>query len=336
MAHLFTNHALHIRKYVTAACTIAAACIQAVCTQQNHHNSRHFNKNITATWLAIFQHKYYSNPKNKDRNAYLYGGWREFVEDNHLNVGDVCVFELIKLPEILMKVVINLLVENTSKACDSLAFGSIDSRVNTRSLVSDAEPTCQQSLCPSSSGESKDLTDSYIETLDDSPLDQETKKLTPRSIQPCELKYSAEDDSGRTSGAQRCLKPDPVYQKQRACIGGGAFRTSNSSFSVVIHPSYVGSCSALHIPKEFGKRYLKNSGEMMLRIEDGKTWTVEYERRARNKGRKAEFKSNSWGQFTIDNELEVGDVCVFELINENGNLLEVAFRKLYSSKLINY
>ncbi|MBA0786856.1 hypothetical protein Gotri_025349, partial [Gossypium trilobum] len=216
-------------------------------------------------------------------------------------------------------------------------FGSIDSRVNTRSLVSDVEPNCQQSLYPSSSGESKDLTDSYIETLDDSPLDQETKKLTPWSIQPCELKYSAEDDSGRKSGSRRCLKPDPVYQKQRACIGGGAFRTSNSSFSVVIHPSYVGSCSALHIPKEFGKRYLKKRGEMMLRIEDGRTWTVEYERRARNKGRKAEFKSNSWGQFTIDNELEVGDVCVFELINENGNLLEVAIHcKLYSSKLINY
>ncbi|MBA0688369.1 hypothetical protein Goari_006162, partial [Gossypium aridum] len=181
-----------------------------------------------------------------------------------------------------MKVVINLLVENTSKACDSLAFGSIDRRVNTRSLVSDAEPNCQQRLCPSSFGESKDLTDSYIETLDDSPLDQETKKLTPRS----ELKYSAEDDSGRKSGARRCLKPDP------------------------------------HVPKEFGKRYLKKSGEMMLRIEDGRTWTVEYERRARNKGRKAEFKSNNWGQFAIDNELEVGDVCVFELINENGNLLE--------------
>ncbi|XP_017635907.1 uncharacterized protein LOC108477959 [Gossypium arboreum] len=141
-----------------------------------------------------------------------------------------------------------------------------------------------------SSGESKDLTDSYIETLDDSPLDQETKKkLTSRSIQPCELKYFAENDSGRKSGARRCLKPDP------------------------------------HIAEEFGKRYLKKSGEMILRIEDGRTWTVEYERRAGNKGRKAEFKSNSWGQFAIDNELEVGDVCVFELINENGNLLEVPF-----------
>ncbi|MBA0862929.1 hypothetical protein Goshw_014392 [Gossypium schwendimanii] len=165
--------------------------------------------------------------KSNDKPAFM-----EFVEDNHLNVSDVCVFELIKLPEILMKVVINLLVENTSKACDSLAFGSIDSRVNTRSLVSDAEPNCQQRLCPSSFGESKDLTDSYIETLDDSPLDQETKK-----------KFDTPD--GRKSGARRCLKPDPVYQKQRACIGGGAFRTSNSSFSVVIHPSYVGSCSAL-------------------------------------------------------------------------------------------
>ncbi|KAG4169143.1 hypothetical protein ERO13_A12G068001v2, partial [Gossypium hirsutum] len=288
-------------------CTIVVACIQAVCTQQNHHSRMHFNKNVIATW-----------------NACLYGGWREFVQDNQLNVGDVCVFELIKHPEILMKVVINLLVKNRSKACYSLdvllvliivtTFESIDSQVNTRSLVSYAEPDCQQSLCVSSSGESKDLTDSYIETLDDSPLDQETKKkLTSRSIQPCELKYFAENDSGRKLELQ--IPP----------------------FSVVIHPSYFGSCISLHIVEEFGKRYLKKSGEMILRIEDGRTWTVEYERRAGNKGRKTEFKSNSWGQFAIDNELEVGDVCVFELINENGNLLEVAIhRKLYSSKLINY
>ncbi|MBA0655607.1 hypothetical protein Goklo_008075, partial [Gossypium klotzschianum] len=189
------------------------------------------------------------------------------------------------------------------------------SRVKNRILVSDAEPNCQHS--PSSSRESKDLTDSHIKTLDDSPLDQKTeKKLT-----------SSKGNSGRKSGARRCLKPDPVYQKQRACTGGGAFRTSNPSFSVVIHPSHVGSCSTVHIPEEFGKRYLKKSGEMMLRVADGRSWNVEYERRGRSKGRKAVFGGKSWGQFAMDNELEVGDVCVFELMNENGNLLEVVIHR---------
>ncbi|MFQ6659100.1 hypothetical protein Gotur_028115 [Gossypium turneri] len=66
---------------------------------------------------------------------------------------------------------------------------------------------------------------------------------------------------------------------------------------------------------------------MMLRVADGRSWNVEYERRGRSKGRKAVFGGKSWGQFAMDNELEVGDVCVFELMNENGNLLEVVIHR---------
>ncbi|TYI48493.1 hypothetical protein E1A91_D13G252800v1 [Gossypium mustelinum] len=238
---------------------------------------------------------------NKKPNAHLYGGWREFVEDNHLNVGDICVFELIKYPEILMKVQIYPGVKNASKARGQQSFGSIVSRVKNRILVSDAEPNCQQS--PSSSRDSKDLTDSHIKTLDDSPLDQKTKKkLTRSSVQPCKmtrtslsgsiqakgikhekgkslnfqystqelgggLKNSAKGDSGKKSGARRCLKPDPVYQKQRACTGGGAFRTSNPSFSVVIHPSHVRSCSTVYIKLEFAYNVLLVNYE--LQFENG-------------------------------------------------------------------
>nr|KJB48491.1 hypothetical protein B456_008G071600 [Gossypium raimondii]KJB48493.1 hypothetical protein B456_008G071600 [Gossypium raimondii] len=235
------------------------------------------------TWHAKL---YY--PANKKPNAHLYGGWREFVEDNHLNVGDICVFELIKYPEILMK---------------------------TRSSVQHCKMT-RTSL--SGSIQAKGIKHEKGKSLN---FQYSTEELGGG------LKNSAKGDSGRKSGARRCLKPDPVYQKRRACTGGGAFRTSNPSFSVVIHPSHVGSCSTVHIPEEFGKRYLKKSGEMMLRVADGRSWNVEYERRGRSKGRKAVFGGKSWGQFAMDNELEVGDVCVFELMNENGNLLEVVIHR---------
>lgn len=36
----------------------------------------------------------------------LYSGWKIFVQDNQLKLGDVCVFVLIKSPGILLKVVI--------------------------------------------------------------------------------------------------------------------------------------------------------------------------------------------------------------------------------------
>ncbi|KAK8993051.1 hypothetical protein V6N11_049107 [Hibiscus sabdariffa] len=127
----------------------------------------------------IWHAKYYSNSKYKNMLARIYGGWRAFVEDNHLRAGDICVFELIKHSgsEISMEVVIYPTVENTSKACKQPAHGSTAGRVKTRSLASGTEPNCQQS-------QFEDLTDSDIEILDDSPVKQKTKKLASSSTQP--------------------------------------------------------------------------------------------------------------------------------------------------------
>ncbi|GMI68861.1 REPRODUCTIVE MERISTEM 39, REDUCED VERNALIZATION RESPONSE 1 [Hibiscus trionum] len=321
------------------------------------------------TWPA----KYRRNADSKTLQPVLYCGWQAFVEDNHLGVGDMCVFELIKHPEILMKVTIYHVVENASKACSSLARGSMAKRVKTRSLVSDTEPTCQQSPCPSGSKKFKDPTDSYIEILDDSPLNQKTrKKLTSPCFQPCnvmrtnssgsiqakgiklkkekksmnsqyikkelwgELKYSAKDGSGRMSRCRRYLKPDLMGQnkikpstpteKQGACIGASDFTTSNPSFSVVMRPAYVNSCTHLHIPWGFAERYL-NNGEIILRVPDGRTWTVVCEIITANELRRARFHSSSWRPFVIGNELKVGDVCIFELTKDNGNLLEVVIHR---------
>ncbi|KAK8619133.1 hypothetical protein V6N13_133100 [Hibiscus sabdariffa] len=133
------------------------------------------------TWLA----KYFCNPKYKNLKACLYGGWREFVEDNHIGVGDICIFELMKHPEIFMKVVIYPVAENTRKPCKQLAHRSIAGRVKTRSLVGDTEPNCQRGPCSSSSRDFKDSNDLYIEILDDSPLNRKTKKKsTSPSFQP--------------------------------------------------------------------------------------------------------------------------------------------------------
>ncbi|KAK8608736.1 hypothetical protein V6N13_024149 [Hibiscus sabdariffa] len=114
--------------------------------------------------------------------AHIYGGWRAFVEDNHLRAGDICVFELIKHSEseISMEVVIYPAAGNTSKACKQPARGSIAGRVKTRSLASGTEPNRHQS-------QFEDLTDSDIEILDDSPVNQRTKKLASSTTQPCKM-----------------------------------------------------------------------------------------------------------------------------------------------------
>ncbi|KAE8704816.1 hypothetical protein F3Y22_tig00110437pilonHSYRG00056 [Hibiscus syriacus] len=240
----------------------------------------------------------------------------------------------------LMKMIIY-----ASKSCRQWTHGSTANRVKTRRMVSDTKPTCQQSPCPSSSRKFKDPTDAYIEILDDSPLNQKTKKKLKSPLTPTE--------------------------KQRACMGASNFRTSNPSFSVVMHTAYVNSCThlvrfllnplfipllnpslangfsiipqmnqecqgrklrririiamtnreGLIIPDEFADRYLKNSGEIIL--PDGRTWTVEYGRITTDERRKAVFGRSSWEAFVMANELKEGDVCIFQHIKDNDNLLEV-------------
>lgn len=45
-------------------------------------------------------------------SAKLSKGWPEFVRDNLLEEGDVCIFELIKMEEIVLKVTIFRIVED--------------------------------------------------------------------------------------------------------------------------------------------------------------------------------------------------------------------------------
>ncbi|XVF59513.1 hypothetical protein PTKIN_Ptkin07bG0281800 [Pterospermum kingtungense] len=205
------------------------------------------------TWPA----EYFCDVESTKPNAYLLGGWRAFAEDNNLNVSDVCVFELVKYPEILMKVVIypSPIVENASKACRLPDNESIANRVKTRSSVSNR--------CPSSSTgfkepkiEENENSHSHMEILDDYSVNQTTKKKLPSAFfDPCkmmrtnpsgsneakgiklekqkkslnelegEFNYLRKDNIRGIPGAPRCLKPDLIgrmqpltrTEKERAC-----------------------------------------------------------------------------------------------------------------------
>ncbi|XP_039003755.1 B3 domain-containing transcription factor VRN1-like [Hibiscus syriacus] len=61
------------------------------------------NLTLSNSAEKIWPVKYRRNAGNTILQAEFYGGWHAFAEDNHLGVGDISVFELIKQPEILMK-----------------------------------------------------------------------------------------------------------------------------------------------------------------------------------------------------------------------------------------
>ena len=61
------------------------------------------------------------------------------------------------------------------------------------------------------------------------------------------------------------------------------------------------------------------SGDIKLQLPDGKQWPV---RRIFNRG-KASKISRGWRKFVTDNNLEEGDVCIFELVETEDVVLNV-------------
>ncbi|XP_038718041.1 B3 domain-containing transcription factor VRN1-like isoform X2 [Tripterygium wilfordii] len=112
----------------------------------------------------------------------------------------------------------------------------------------------------------------------------------------------------------------PRSQKiTKAVQRANGFKSENPYFKIFIQPSYVGGQSDMSLPKTFVSKYMKQQSlDTMLTVED-KSWPV----------RLASYKSNSGKiglggrSFVKENALQIGDVCVFELINTEVSALKV-------------
>ncbi|KAK8653763.1 hypothetical protein V6N13_127747 [Hibiscus sabdariffa] len=102
------------------------------------------------------------------------------------------------------------------------------------------------------------------------------------------------------------------------------FKSKNPFFKVVMQHTYLTIRNSLNVPYKFVKSYLdKEKNEAVLQVADGRTWTVRLAINVVTGGQhKAEFYPLK--TFAQDNNLEVGDVCVFELINHHENSFKVS------------
>ena len=150
---------------------------------------------------------------------------------------------------------------------------------------------------------------------------------------------------------RRAVTPE---EKERTIRAAHMFRSDNPFFRVILRPSYVYrgfllvspwtglfkiipnfickeciwsfDCFLLqHIPSSFARTFLNTvTGFVTLQVSDGKQWPV----RCSFKDGKAKL-GQGWTEFVWENNLEEGDVCIFELIHAKEIVLKVAvFRVL--------
>lgn len=93
------------------------------------------------------------------------------------------------------------------------------------------------------------------------------------------------------------------------------------SFKKTMRKAYVRSNGYLPIPLEFSRTYMKETYYSSKLVALDKVWIIELSR-----DDKRIFLKN-WSNFAKENSLELGDVCVFQLINANDNTFEVTIFK---------
>ncbi|KAK7847398.1 b3 domain-containing protein rem19 [Quercus suber] len=105
--------------------------------------------------------------------------------------------------------------------------------------------------------------------------------------------------------------------KAEALKKASGFKLKIPYFMVVMQPSFVKACEPVSFAK---KMYIQNGQDVMLKVGD-QSWEVRF--LIPRNGRGDSF-SNSWSTFANENNLRVGDVCVFKLIKSDDVVLKVS------------
>ncbi|KAJ1440322.1 DNA-binding barrel domain superfamily [Sesbania bispinosa] len=121
-------------------------------------------------------------------------------------------------------------------------------------------------------------------------------------------------------------------ERERAINAAKAFEPPNPFCRVVLRPSYLYRGCIMYLPSCFAEKNLNGvSGFIKLQIADGRQWPV----RCLYRGGRAKL-SQGWFEFTLENNLGEGDVCVFELLRTKDVVLQVTtFRVIEDTGLLN-
>ncbi|KAK4794991.1 hypothetical protein SAY86_012985 [Trapa natans] len=108
-------------------------------------------------------------------------------------------------------------------------------------------------------------------------------------------------------------------ERERAINAAKMLEPHNPFCRVVLRPSYLYRGCIMYLPSCFAEKHLNGvSGFIKLQGADGKQWPV----RCLYKGGRAKL-SQGWYDFSLENNLEEGDVCIFELIAAREVILKV-------------
>ncbi|KAF7840893.1 B3 domain-containing transcription factor VRN1 [Senna tora] len=152
------------------------------------------------------------------------------------------------------------------------------------------------------------------------------QESSPQHEEEAEMRYRFYESA---SARKRTVTAE---ERERAVNSAKAFEPANPFCRVVLRPSYLYRGCIMYLPSCFAEKHLNGvSGFIKLQISDGKQWPV----RCLYRGGRAKL-SQGWFEFSLENNLGEGDVCVFELLRTKDVVLNVTvFRVIEDAGLLN-
>ncbi|XP_031127344.1 B3 domain-containing protein Os01g0723500-like isoform X1 [Ipomoea triloba] len=206
------------------------------------------------------------------------GGWLAFVRDNNLDLGDICIFELVHKGELRVRI---LRVEKEG--------------VNDHSSV-----TAHKTVSNEKGKHRSTLKSSFLHTqLNATGGQSVTRKGT-----------SSQDKLGSSTKGCMSLKSAPEEK-----IAAQAFISSFPHFVRVMKKFNISGSYTLKVPYQFSMEHLPNCRtKIILRNLKGQSWTVNSIPTTRVQT--LHTFCGGWMAFVRDNDIQMGDICIFELVGK--------------------
>lgn len=281
-----------------------------------------------------------SGLRKADNKIWFQDGWQEFVERYSIRIGYLLIFRY-EGNSAFSVYIFNLSHSEINYHSGALISMDAHNHFKRARLFEDLEDEDAEVMYPSSvypmpdsAPVNKGYGGSTIQSLFSGSKAEETPKVPKKrgrkkkNPDPEEINSSAphEDDSENRSkfyeSASARKRTVTAEERERAINAAKTFEPANPFFRVVLRPSYLYRGCIMYLPSGFAEKYLSGiSGFIKLQLAD-KQWPV----RCLYKAGRAKF-SQGWYEFTLENNLGEGDVCVFELLRTRDFVLKVtAFR----------
>ncbi|KAH6834547.1 hypothetical protein C2S53_011340 [Perilla frutescens var. hirtella] len=233
-----------------------------------------------------------SIPTTKVQTSHTFcGGWLSFVRDNNIDIGDICIFELMHKFELQVRIL------RVGKEGMDGHQGEADVRGRNNGCTTSNKMSRRKS---------KKKSDTALSINGPAVCSLSNNCISESDILK---RFGSLEKQGSLKGCMS-MKSAPEEKMAAQC-----FVSSYPHFVRVMKKFNISGSYTLKIPYQFSMEHLPNSKtEIVLRNLNGKCWTVNSIPTI--KVQTLHTFCGGWMAFVRDNDVQMGDICIFELVGK--------------------